>query len=68
MASLSFPVVYTVAVEVVEPIDTLASVLTGIPAALVHINITQAALPTVWTETLEGVDPVDAGASVLTWG
>lgn len=66
MAGLSLPVVDTVAVEVVEQVDTLASVLTWIPAALVHIDITQAAVPAVWAEALEGVDAVDAGSSVLT--
>lgn len=65
MAGLSFPVVDTVAVEVVEQVDAPASVLTGIPAALVHIDITQAAVPAVWAEALEGVDAVDAGSSVL---
>lgn len=37
MAGLPFPVVYAVAVEVVEQVDTPASVLTRVPAALVHI-------------------------------
>lgn len=37
MASLSLPVVHAVAVEVVEQVDTPASVLTGVPVALVHI-------------------------------
>lgn len=37
MAGLSFPVVYTVAVEVIKQIDTLASILTGVPAALVYV-------------------------------
>lgn len=40
VAGLSLPVVHTVAVEVVEQIHTLASVLTGVPVALIHINIT----------------------------
>lgn len=65
MAGLSFPVVYTVAVEVIKQIDTLASILTGVPAALVYVNITEAALPAVWAETLKGVDLIDASASVL---
>lgn len=37
VAGFSFPVVHTVAVEVVEQVDAPASVLTGVPVALVHI-------------------------------
>lgn len=37
MAGLSLPVVDTVAVEVVQQIDALASVLTRVSVALVHI-------------------------------
>lgn len=37
MAGFSLPVVHTVAVEVVQQVDTVASVLTRVPAALIHI-------------------------------
>lgn len=53
MAGLPFPVVDTVAVEIIEQIDALASVLTRVSVAFVHINITQIALPAVWAEALE---------------
>lgn len=66
MTVLSFPVVYTVAVEIIKEIHTLGSVLTGVAAALIHINITQVALPATRTHTLEGADAVDAGASIST--
>lgn len=45
VAGFSLPVVHAVAVEVVEQIDAAASVLTRVLAALVHIDITEAALP-----------------------
>lgn len=68
MAGFSLPVVYAFAVEVVMQVDTLASVLTGVSTALIHINITEAALPAIWAETLEGVDPINASASIFTGG
>lgn len=37
MAGLSFPVVHAVAQEVVDQVDALASVLTRVPVALVHV-------------------------------
>lgn len=37
VAGLSLPVVHTVAVEVIQQVDTLASVLTGVSVAFVHI-------------------------------
>lgn len=37
MAGLSFPVVHAVAQEVVDQVDTVASVLTRVPVALVHV-------------------------------
>lgn len=67
VAGFSFPVFYAVAVKVVEQVDTQASILTWVPAALVHINVTQGPLPAVWAETLERVDPINAGSSILTW-
>lgn len=37
MAGLSFPVVHTVAGEVIDQVHTLASILTRVPVALVYV-------------------------------
>lgn len=37
MAALPFPVVHAVAQEVVDQVDAVASVLTRVPVALVHV-------------------------------
>lgn len=66
MAGLALPVVFAVAVEVIDHVHTVAAVLTRVSTALVHIAVAESSLPPVWADALEGVDPVDTGASLLT--
>lgn len=66
MARLAFPAIGALAVEVIDLVLTVPSVLTWVSTALVHIEVTEGALPAIRTETLKGIDAINAGATIPT--
>lgn len=66
MASLSFPPIFAVTVEVVDQVSTCTPVVTGVLATVIYVVFTVHSLPAVTTDTLVGVNTIDAGATVFT--
>lgn len=66
VARLSLPAILTLAEEVSHQVSTCPSVMTGVGAAVIDVDLTVVSFPAVATNALVHADFVDAGAAVTT--
>lgn len=66
MAGFSFPIILAFAVEVVDQILALASVLARVYTAIIDIKLTKNTFPSLTADTLVEVDTVNASPTVFT--
>lgn len=67
VASLSLPAILALAEEISHQVSTCPSIMTGVGAAVIDVDLAVIALPAVTADALVHADFVDAGASIAAW-
>lgn len=67
VACLSLPAILALAEEISHQVSTCPSIMTGVGATVIDVDLAVVALPTVATDALVHADFVNAGASIAAW-
>lgn len=67
VARLSLPAILAFTEEISHQVSTCPSIMTGVGAAVIDVDLAVVALPTVAADALVHTDFVDAGASIAAW-